>query len=163
MRALPSTRSISMEQVRTELKRTGTISLNDTDVRKLAGRTSGTISMADLRGKKASESVTNYKVYSNTWTGWKVNGNFSFNFPHKVISGKCTLTRGTGNRATKGTVTLLGVTLTRDLRTITVDIPTGTSVVNGSYYTDGYDNPSSPNKTPYPISIDVEFTGEWEV
>ena len=60
-----------MEQVRTELKRNGTISLNDTDVRKLAGRTSGTISMADLRGKKASETVTNYQIYSNSWRGKK--------------------------------------------------------------------------------------------
>lgn len=54
--ALPSTGAISMSQVNTELKKssTATISLNDTDVRKLAGRTSGTISVSDLRGKHLS-------------------------------------------------------------------------------------------------------------
>lgn len=51
--ALPSTGSISMEQVRTELKRTGAISLNDPDVRKLAGKPNGIISMNDLRGKSS--------------------------------------------------------------------------------------------------------------
>lgn len=51
--ALPSTGSISMSQVRTELGRNNTITLNDSDVRSLAGRTSGTISMSDLRGKSS--------------------------------------------------------------------------------------------------------------
>ena len=52
--ALPSIGSISMSQVRTELGRSNTITLNDSDVRNLAGRTSGTISMSDLRGKSSS-------------------------------------------------------------------------------------------------------------
>ena len=51
--ALPSTGSISMSQVRTELGRSNTITLNDSDVRNLAGRTSGAISMSDLRGKSS--------------------------------------------------------------------------------------------------------------
>lgn len=45
------TGTISMDDVRTELKVTGTITLNDTNVRKLAGKASGEISMNDLRGK----------------------------------------------------------------------------------------------------------------
>lgn len=52
--ALPSTGSISMSQVRTELGRSNTITLNDSDVRSLAGKASGTISMNDLRGKSSS-------------------------------------------------------------------------------------------------------------
>lgn len=56
--ALPSTGSISMDQVRAELGRTGTISLNDGTVRALAGKASGTISMADLRGKSAVQMRT---------------------------------------------------------------------------------------------------------
>lgn len=51
--ALPSTGAISMNDVRTELGKTGTISLNDSNVRNLAGKTSGTISMGDLRGKSS--------------------------------------------------------------------------------------------------------------
>lgn len=51
--ALPSTGSISFSQINVEIKRaaTNTLSLNDATVRKLAGKTSGAISMADLRGK----------------------------------------------------------------------------------------------------------------
>lgn len=49
--SLPTTGPISLGQVRTELNKTGSISLGNTDVRSLAGKTSGTIKMGDLRGK----------------------------------------------------------------------------------------------------------------
>ena len=51
--ALPSSGSISLNQVNVELKKSATakISLGDTAVRELAEKTSGTISMSDLRGK----------------------------------------------------------------------------------------------------------------
>lgn len=52
--ALPSTGSISMDQVRTELGLSGAISLNLAAVRTLAGKASGAISMSDLRGKSNS-------------------------------------------------------------------------------------------------------------
>lgn len=51
--ALPSTGPISMLQVRTELGLSGSISLGQAEVRELAGRPSGTISMSDLLGKSA--------------------------------------------------------------------------------------------------------------
>lgn len=80
--SLPTTGPISLGQVNTELKRpaTQTISLNDGQVRQLAGRPSGAISMSDLRGKSFTKSVNvvvfdkeisslttiniNYNVYS---------------------------------------------------------------------------------------------------
>ena len=49
--ALPSTGAISLLDVRNELGKTGAISLGDSAVRTLAGRTSGAISLGDLRGK----------------------------------------------------------------------------------------------------------------
>lgn len=56
--ALPSSGEITMDMVRVELKRpTGAISLNDADVRKLAGILSGAISMNDLRGKSFGPSI----------------------------------------------------------------------------------------------------------
>lgn len=64
--ALPSTGSISMEQVRTELKRTGAISLNDPDVRKLAGKPNGIISMNDLRGKSLEILIHKTILFSET-------------------------------------------------------------------------------------------------
>ena len=56
--ALPSTGSISMSQVRSELGLSGSISLGQSEVRALAGRSSGSISMSHLRGKSA-----------NNWSG----------------------------------------------------------------------------------------------
>lgn len=49
--ALPSSGSISMSQVRAELKLSGSINLGHSRVRGLAGRPSGSISMSQLRGK----------------------------------------------------------------------------------------------------------------
>jgi len=51
--ALPSTGPISMSQVRSELGLSGSISLGQSQVRELAGRPSGSISMSHLRGKSA--------------------------------------------------------------------------------------------------------------
>ncbi len=64
------TGTISMSQVMSELGISGATSLNDSDVRGLAGKPSGQISMSDLRGKSASILVDfDYGVISNTWTG----------------------------------------------------------------------------------------------
>src|SRR5690554_2997989 len=73
--ALPSTGAISMSQVRAELERTGTISLNDGTVRALAGKASGTISMADLRGKSAVLMLTVTPGSNSAARGWS-NGLF---------------------------------------------------------------------------------------
>ena len=51
--ALPSTGAISLLDVRNELGKTGAISLGDSAVRALAGKTSGAISLGDLRGKSS--------------------------------------------------------------------------------------------------------------
>ena len=74
---LPETGSISMSQVNVELKKseTAVITLNDADVRKLAGKPSGTISMNDLRGKSNTEKVNNYQVFSQRWSGLKKSEN----------------------------------------------------------------------------------------
>ena len=64
------TGQISMSDVMSELGISGATSLNDSDVRGLAGKASGQISMSDLRGKSASILVDfSYNVISNTWTG----------------------------------------------------------------------------------------------
>lgn len=47
----PCTGAISLLDVRTELGKTGTITMNDADVRELASKSSGAISMDDLRCK----------------------------------------------------------------------------------------------------------------
>jgi len=64
------TGTISINDVRNELGISGTTSLNDSDVRGLAGKSSGQISMNDLRGKTKTLLVAfSYNTISNTWTG----------------------------------------------------------------------------------------------
>ncbi|MGL5962728.1 MAG: hypothetical protein ACRCZ0_12370 [Cetobacterium sp.] len=72
IKALP-TGTISMSDVNAELKRSGTISLNDGDVRKLAGKPSGIISMSDLRGKSNANKIkvgTYRSSYNNQIMYW---------------------------------------------------------------------------------------------
>lgn len=66
---LPSSGIMSMGMILAELKRpAGAISLNDTDVRKLAGKPSGIIKMSDFYGKSSKIKVT-YTVLNDTkWT-----------------------------------------------------------------------------------------------
>lgn len=171
--ALPSTGSISMSQVNTELKKsaTATISLNDSAVRKLAGKTSGTISMNDLRGKKASETVTNYQIYNNSWSGSKYRdntGNFTVNFPHKIISGTLIVTSswsffsGYDYRKSIGNIKILDQTIQEQTKNISIaDIMS----VTGQYYT-GWSNKSlGHGDFQYgkgTVTVDIKFTGEWE-
>lgn len=68
--ALPTTGPISLGQVRTELKKTGTISLGNVDVRNLANKNSGVIKMSDLRGKtfmyKTTAANSGYKYFEGS-------------------------------------------------------------------------------------------------
>jgi len=80
---LPSTGSISMSQVRNELELSGAISLGQSEVRSLADRPSGSISMSHLRGKSAwnpnaifnigyvsYDGGTNWGVIENSYGSW---------------------------------------------------------------------------------------------
>lgn len=51
--ALPSGGTITMDMIRTELKKTGAISLGSTECRQLAGKPSGAIKMSDFYGKSS--------------------------------------------------------------------------------------------------------------
>lgn len=54
---LPKNGTISMDDIRKELKKSGTINLNDSDVRKLANKPSGPISLKDFYGKSNIEVI----------------------------------------------------------------------------------------------------------
>lgn len=76
--ALPTTGPISLGQVRTELNKTGSVSLGSTDVRNLAGKTSGTIKMSDLYGKsyiKNVDVILLERVVSKNGTIFNINYN----------------------------------------------------------------------------------------
>lgn len=65
--ALPSSGAISLSEVNMELGKAATaaISMNDAAVRALAGKASGAISMADLRGKIYAATMVAGAGYSN--------------------------------------------------------------------------------------------------
>ena len=159
---LPETGSISMSQVNVELKKgeTTVITLNDTDVRKLAGKPSGVISMNDLRGKKASEYVENYHLYSNTWTGVSESGSFVVNFPHKVISGEIHVRVDSSSAKSVGNINLFGQTIYGfgDTKRFKIN---NVNSITGTYYT-GSNGSSNGNTWDGSVSINIKFTGEWE-
>lgn len=165
--ALPSTGSISMEQVRTELKRTGTISLNDTDVRKLAGKASGTIGMSDLRGKKNTESVTNYSVFSGSYgnRSSRVKGNFTINFPKKVIKGTLnvhiSVNKYGNDRNVYPTVNIGGTSINCVMEKDKAISISNVSSLNCSYDT-GVNGTNYGGTASNILSISATFTGEWE-
>lgn len=172
---LPETGSISMSQVNVELKKgeTSVITLNDTDVRKLAGKPSGIISMEDLRGKKASEYVENYQLFNKYIGGSNGGGrtyDYSMNIPHKILSGKLIITMTTDCVDKKrpnirtpyvsiqniGTVNAILETKTSyfDIQSLNIDnIPI-------SIFTGCRGNESVKNS--YSVDVTIKFTGEWE-
>jgi hypothetical protein len=81
--ALPTTGPISLGQVKEELNKTGSISLGSTDVRNLAGKTSGQISLSDLYGKSNTKEVNVQLFQSNDIYTWK---KISINY--NIVSGK---------------------------------------------------------------------------
>lgn len=100
--ALP-TGTITMNDVNIELSRASgsTISLNDTDVRNLAGIASGTISLDNLRGKSAIPSVYNMYNYGTEGAvsvGWSPSGSTRQLFRYQ--SGNGTWGSGTDNTNT---------------------------------------------------------------
>lgn len=80
--ALPSSGTITMDMIRTELKQTGAISLGSTECRKLAGKPSGAIKMSDFYGKADSVEYKRHLVFNGPCTY-----DFSFNLPNAVIDG----------------------------------------------------------------------------
>lgn len=54
---LPKNGTISMDDIRKELNKSGSINLNDSDVRKLANKPSGSISLKDFYGKTNIEII----------------------------------------------------------------------------------------------------------
>jgi len=54
---LPKNGTISMDDIRKELNKSGSINLNDSDVRKLANKPSGSISLKDFYGKSNIEVI----------------------------------------------------------------------------------------------------------
>ena len=62
--SLPSSGPIDFAAIRTELSLGGTLDLNDSRVRGLAGKPSGTISFSDLRGKSNSSPFSLNKAFT---------------------------------------------------------------------------------------------------
>lgn len=69
--ALPSSGAITMGQIRTELKKTGAISLGSDECRKLAGVSSGAIKMSDFYGKSNGQDIIIKSGYKSANIGTK--------------------------------------------------------------------------------------------
>lgn len=160
---LPSTGSISMSQVNTELKKSAiaTISLNDSAVRKLAGKTSGTISMNDLRGKSNTIQLTNYVLFKGKKEGERKKDTLTLNLPNTAISGTLTIkcspyyTSPYLSKWNKGYVSYNSSGNFTGTRTFNVnDVKT----FNIAYYTGECSIVSDSQETSYPAGVDLEVT-----
>lgn len=173
--ALPSTGTITMNQVNVELKKAATaiISLNDTDVRKLGKKPSGTISMDDLRGKSNTEQVSNYLLFSTVYRGHRVQDTVTINVGKKIISGQLIVsvswkleeTNLNMDNKWQGFINILNNKITGGTKTLTIS---NTSQISFSYNTGGgtydYDIGDNVGAKRYDgiLSVDIKFTGEWE-
>ena len=177
---LPETGSISMSQVNVELKKneTAVITLNDTDVRKLAGKPSGVISMNDLRGKKASEYVENYIILNKSFSKSFYDGeqNFILELPHNIISGEITLNlsgKVGGSSSVDRTypyVKLLGKTI--EIKKTSYDNETHTLQLSNVKQLDikyhagkgtTYKEHGNYSYFGGTMNMKISFTGEWEL
>lgn len=79
---LPSSGTIKMSEVNAELKTSGSINLNRTDVRKLANKASGIIKMGDLHGKSYTKSVNTV-----IWEEYVQKSEKSTTIPYNIASG----------------------------------------------------------------------------
>ena len=176
---LPETGSISMSQVNVELQKgeTTVITLNDTDVRKLAGINSGKISLNDLHGKRHGTYVSGYTIYSNSFTSNKSsskNYSFSVQIPKFIINGEFTLSvtksgrNSSGGTSSYATINQIGTTQytmnTSNVKTKKTNFPKQTlngsvSAGCGAYHSGNGDTRYNENTT----SVSLKFTGEWEV
>lgn len=112
--ALP-TGTISMSQVNTELKNTATatISLNDTLVRQLGNKPSGTISMSDLQGKINTKEV-NILLHKGT----SINKREKYYVNYNVVSGKFIVKTWNSGR---------NIYFTTDYNSTEILVPSGTN------------------------------------
>jgi hypothetical protein len=85
------TGTIGMSDVMTELGISGVTALNDTDVRALAEKASGIISMDDLRGKSTSTMYTVYPSLIWSFMDTLFNG---YSIPNAMIGGVPSTTIG---------------------------------------------------------------------
>lgn len=163
-----------MSQVNEELKKTEstTITLNDTDVRKLAKVTTdkSIIKMSDLYGKSASEEVTNYVLYSgsfkstNSETSSKATtNNFNLVIPKNIIKGTITLNMN-GKGGSSLTVPNVGSCSYRDntasktVENFNAQTISCTCVAASESYS--FPGGGTMNKQAT-TSVTIKFTGEW--
>ena len=173
---LPETGSISMSQVNIELKKneTAVITLNDTDVRKLAGKPSGVISMNDLRGKSNTEYVENYLLHSGSYSSDIMSSktyNFKINIPHKITKGTITLNISKGYTYDGGrnsTMNISGIGSVSTFGTTGVSNIDVQGLNSGDYSTTVVANNRLEHSTNQDYqrkdttNVTVKFTGEWE-
>lgn len=161
--ALPSTGSISMSQVNVELKKgeTTVITLNDTDVRKLAGKPSGVISMNDLRGKSNTVSVKDYVLFNRRYYDRNKTFNFSITIPKNIAKGNLLIyyqpESGNGENYLKFNNKNMGMGNNYiDISGYKIGtILNGTVSVGHRYNSNG-----APTETG--ATVKISFTGEWE-
>lgn len=184
---LPETGSISISQVNVELKKgeTTVITLNDTDVRKLAGKPSGVISMNDLRGKSNTEYVENYQLLNGSYEGKDEIRNINMNIPKKIISGTFIISLSAykasshgSNRPDGGQVIINSIGYSSIRLNIIVNgyfnpdsvtdnkavnnIPSGNMPVQINTGGSGYSSGGNWIKVPAGVRVNIKFTGEWE-
>lgn len=131
--ALPSTGPISLANVNVELGLSSTtaISLNQTNVRTLAGVASGTISMADLRGKSAV--TVTFSPDGGTTVGTAVYVNSDVAYEPAEVTIECSVTAVWTWTKTSGSDAYVSVATGGSSGSIFFQLDAGSGIATANY------------------------------
>lgn len=167
--ALQPSGTITMGQIRTELKQTGTISLGSAECRKLAKVPSGAIKMSDFYGKSNTIKYENHLIFNQNIPQYV--GSYTANLPNYILNGKIKVevnfkgVRGgkVSGMPSDGRVSVYGVTIQGSgTKTVDINLKKGDKTISINNIRDYFEKDGVNECRVYNSNLKIYFTGETE-